>query len=314
MIRKLIAFILFLTLFVMTPLVKAQTNQGQGLEISPPLAELKTDPGKTVQAKIRIRNVTDQTLVVRAEVNDFTAAGEDGQPKLLLDGIEKSPYSLKEWITTISEVTLKSKEQKPVTITLQVPKGASPGGHYGVVRFTGTPPGVDGTGVSLSASIGALILVKVSGNVKEQAKIAELYTSQNDKKRGFFEYGPITLSERIENTGNVHVKPSGTIRVTNMFGRETASFSLNEKGGNVLPVSVRKFEQQLNKRILFGRYKFQADVVYGTENRIISDSTTFWVIPYKLIIMAIGAIILVYFGIKKYNKHIVKKAQSKSKK
>ncbi|HMS23384.1 MAG TPA: DUF916 domain-containing protein [Candidatus Saccharibacteria bacterium] len=314
MIRRFSAVILVFTLFVIAPLVKAQSNQGQGLEISPPLVELKTDPGKTVQAKIRIRNVTNQTLVVRSEVNDFTAAGEDGQPRLLLDGTEKSPYSLKEWITTIPEVTLKSKEQKPAIITLQVPNYASPGGHYGVVRFTGTPAGVEGTGVSLSASIGALILVNVSGDVKEEATIAEIFTAQDNKKRGFFEYGPITLFQRIENTGNVHVKPSGTIRVINMFGQETASFSLNDNGGNILPSSVRKFEQQLNQKMLFGRYKLQADVVYGEDNKIISGSTTFWVIPYKLIIMALAGIILIFFVIKRYNKIIVKRAQSKAKK
>lgn len=315
MIKRVSAVFLLLIMFLVNPLATAQSNQGQGLEISPPLAELKADPGQTVTAKVKVRNVTRETLIVNAEVNDFTAGNEeDGQPRLLLEEGEKSPYSVKDWITTISEITLKSEEQKPVTITLQVPQNASPGGHYGVVRFTGTPPGVEGTGVSLSASIGALVLVNVSGDVQESAKIVELFTAQNGEKRGFFEYGPITLAERIENTGNVHIKPTGTVRVTNMFGQETATFSLNDRGGNILPASIRKFEQQLDKKLLFGRYKFQADVVYGSDSKILSDSVTFWVIPYKLILMAIAAIIALIFIIKRYNKHIVKKAQNKNKK
>jgi hypothetical protein len=315
MIKRVSAVFLLLIMFLVSPLATAQSNQGQGLEISPPLAELKADPGQTVTAKVKVRNVTRETLIVNAEVNDFTAGNEeDGQPRLILEEGEKSPYSVKDWITTISEITLKSEEQKPVTITLQVPQNASPGGHYGVVRFTGTPPGVEGTGVSLSASIGALVLVNVSGDVQESAKIVELFTAQNGEKRGFFEYGPITLAERIENTGNVHIKPTGTVRVTNMFGQETATFSLNDRGGNILPASIRKFEQQLDKKLLFGRYKFQADVVYGSDSKILSDSVTFWVIPYKLILMAIAAIIALIFIIKRYNKHIVKKAQNKNKK
>ncbi len=315
MIKRVSAIFLLLIMFIVSPLATAQNNQGQGLEISPPLAELKADPGQTVTAKVKVRNVTRETLVVSAEVNDFTAGNEeDGQPRLLLEEGEKSPYSVKDWITTISEITLKSEEQKPVTITLQVPQDASPGGHYGVVRFTGTPPGVEGTGVSLSASIGALVLVNVSGDVQESAKIVELFTAQNGEKRGFFEYGPITLAERIENTGNVHIKPTGTVRVTNIFGQETATYSLNERGGNILPASIRRFEQQLDKKFLFGRYKLQADVVYGSDSKILSDSVTFWVIPYKLILMAIAAIIVLIFAIKRYNKHIVKKAQNKNKK
>jgi hypothetical protein len=317
MFKRISTAILVLFVLVITPLVHAQQasqGQGQGLEISPPLAELKADPGQVINTTLRIRNVTQQTLLVSSEVNDFTAGGEDGQPKLLLEEGESSPYSVKEWISTIPEVTLKAGEQQPVTITLRVPGSASPGGHYGVVRFTGTPPGLEGTGVSLSASIGQLILVNVSGNVIESAKIAEIFASQNNERSGFFEYGPITLVERIENTGNVHIKPTGTVRVTNMFGQETASFGLNEKGGNVLPSSVRKFEQQLDKKLLFGRYTISVDAVYGADSKISTGSSTFWVIPYKLILMAIAAIVLIIFLIKRYNRHIVKKASKKSSK
>lgn len=313
MFKRISSAILVLLVLVITPLVHAQQpNQGQGLEISPPLAELKADPGQVINTTLKIRNVTQQTLVVSSEINDFTAGGEDGQPKLLLEEGESSPYSVKDWVSTIPEVTLKSGEQKPVTITLSVPSNASPGGHYGVVRFTGTPPGLEGTGVSLSASIGQLILVNVSGNVAESAKIAEIFASQNNKRSGWFEYGPITLVERIENTGNIHIKPSGTVRVTNMFGQETASFSLNEKGGNVLPSSVRKFEQQLDKKLLLGRYTISVDAVYGADSKITTGSSTFWVIPYKLILMAVAAIVLVIFLIKRYNRHIVKKANKKT--
>ncbi len=313
MFKRISTIVLVLAVLAITPIIHAQqASQGQGLEISPPLAELKADPGQVIQTTLKIRNVTQQTLVVSSEVNDFTADGEDGQPKLLLEEGESSPYSVKEWISTIPEVTLNSGEQKPVTITLSVPGDASPGGHYGVVRFTGTPPGLEGTGVSLSASIGQLILVNVSGDVTESAKIAEIFASQNNERSGWFEYGPITIVERIENTGNVHIKPSGTVRVTNMFGQETASFSLNEKGGNVLPSSIRKFEQQLDKKLLFGRYTIQVDAVYGSDSKITTGSSTFWVIPYKLILMATAAIVLIIFLIKRYNRHIVKKASKKS--
>lgn len=312
--KRIFFVVALIAMLLITPIVQAQTNAGQGLEISPPLAELKADPGQTIKSTVRVRNVTEETLVISAEVNDFTAAGEDGQPKLLLEEGEVSPYSIKGWITTISKATLASREQKSVTITMKVPDDASPGGHYGVVRFTGTPPGLEDTGVSLSASVGALILVNISGDVNEDAKIAELFTTQNNKRRWLFEYGPVTLVERIENTGNTHVKPSGTVRVTNMFNREVASFPFNEQGGNVLPASTRKFEQVLNKKLLFGRYKVQADVVYGSENKIISSTITFWAIPYKIIILAVAAVLIIFFGLKKYNKFVVKRANKTSSK
>ena len=309
MIRRLSAIVLVLAILLIPGWASAQGNRGQGLEISPPLLQVDTDPGKTVKLEVRVRNVTQEPLLVKIQTNDFTAGGEDGNPKLLLEAGEQSPYSLKEWINTITEVTLNPGEQKPITIILDVPIDASPGGHYGVVRFTGTPPGLEDSGVSLSASIGALMLVKVSGNIQEQAKIAELYAqNQKGQKRSLFEYGPLDLITRIQNTGNVHVKPSGTIRVTNLYGREVQSLNFNQSGGNVLPASTRKFSNILDKKLLLGRYKMQADIVYGAESTIISGSTYFWVIPYKLILIALALIALLVFAIKRYNKYIVKKA------
>ena len=168
---------------------------------------------------------------------------------------KKAVHTIKDWINTIPEVTLKPGEQKTIDVTLSVPKDAGPGGHYGVIRFTGTPPEVDSSAVSLSASIGTLVLVTVSGDVHEEASVAELYTSQNGKKRSLFEYGPVTINTRFKNTGNVHARPSGTVVVTNMFGKTVDTFKFNEIKGNVLPQSIRRYENSLNKRLLFGRYK-----------------------------------------------------------
>ncbi len=301
---------ILLLLFVAPNIGHAQS--GQGLEISPPLIELKADPGKVINSTIRVRNVTQDSLVIKAQVNDFVANGEDGQPKLLLDADEESPYSIKSWIVSIPTITLKTGEQKSVKVTLRVPDNASPGGHFGVIRFTGTPPELEDTGVSLSASVGTLMLVNVSGNTTESAEVSELFTSQNGKRRSIFEYGPVMITERIKNTGNVFFKPSGTVRVSNIFGREVETFSLNENGGNVLPGSTRKFEQELSNKLLFGRYTVQADVVYGEKNNIVSDSMTFWVIPYKLIAIFLGGVLLLVIFVKRYNQYIVNKAQGKS--
>jgi hypothetical protein len=314
MFRRALIIVSSLIVLLIPNLAVAQTAQtaGQGLEISPPLKELKADPGQTVITEIRLRNVTKGPLVTKSEVNDFVAAGEDGQPKLLLDNNEQSPYSIKSWLSTIPSVTLNPGEQKPIPITMTVPKNAGPGGHYGVVRFTGRPPELEDSGVSLSASVGTLMLVNVSGNVSESAQISEMYASQKDKQRSLFEYGPVTIIEKIKNTGNTHFKPKGNVRVTNMFGKEVGMYQLNEKGGNVLPGSTRKFEQTLNKKFMFGRYKAQADVVYGSDSKILSRTISFWVIPYKLILIVLAAIALIIFLIRQYNKAIVKKASKKS--
>ena len=176
------------------------------------------------------------------------------------------------------------------------------------IRFTGASPELEGTGVSLSASVGTLVLVNVSGDVKESAKIAELFVSQKGKRASLFEYGPLDLTLRIENDGNIHLQPKGTIQVTNMFGKTVYLSQINQDGRNVLPSSVRKFEQSMGGKLMFGPYKLKADVVYGSSNQITSDTVTFWVIPYKIIIGTILIIFLIVFAFRRYNRFIINRA------
>lgn len=287
---------------------------GQGIQVSPPVVELKGDPGKTVTTNISVTNVTDQTMVLSLNVNDFEAdKSEAGTPHIIVDPREKSPYSLRDYIQPLQDFQLGPREQEAVKITLNIPKNASPGGHYGVVRFTAAPPGFEGTGVSLSASVGTLILLNVSGDVKEGLEMADMYVTDKEGKRGwFFQNGPVTIVERIRNTGNVHEKPTGVLVVRNAFGKQIASLQANEGAHNILPGSVRKFEQTLKDKPLFGWYTAQLHLGYN--GQVFSSKTiTFWVLPLRLaaIVLLVLFLLIVggYFGIKRYNRYIVRRSR-----
>jgi hypothetical protein len=316
------AVILVASFVGMAPvLVHGQSSRqgsGQGLEISPPLINLSVDPGQTVSTKVLIRNVTKTDLLVTGESNDFVAAGENGTPKVLLEPGETSPYSIKDWIVIPDKVTLVPKEIKTMNIKINVPKDASPGGHYGVARFTGTPPNLEGQGVALTASLGSLILMKVSGDVTENLSIEQFTISKDGKEGKFFESIPLKLQERLKNTGNTHEQPSGAITISNMFNKPVATFSYNPEARYVLPGSTRLFEQTLDSKLLdgkrlFGKYTAKITVIYGEGNNKTATSTvTFWVIPWKIIAIIIGGLIaaffLLRFAIKRYNRAVVKRA------
>ncbi|HEX7368157.1 MAG TPA: hypothetical protein VF261_00690, partial [Candidatus Saccharimonadales bacterium] len=112
---------------------------GQALEIAPPLITLTVNPGQTLNTKIELRDITKNSLVVTNQINDFVASGEDGTPKILTGDDSNNPFSLKNWVTPVPAFTLAPSQIEDVPITIQVPQDASPGGHYGVIRFTGTP-------------------------------------------------------------------------------------------------------------------------------------------------------------------------------
>lgn len=319
-------FALLLSLFAPSPLVAAvQTpsttrGNGQALEIAPPVMTLTAKPGQTIQAQISLRNISSGPLVVQGQVNDFTAAGEDGTPKILTEEGEANPYSMRSWVGALPSLTLQPRQIRSLPVSITVPAKAAPGGYYGVVRFTGRPPELEGTGVSLSASLGALMLVRVSGISKEGLAVEEFFVAQDGKTATLFESTPLQFVQRLKNIGNVHEQPVGQVTITDMFGKKVAAVNVNLPPRNILPQSIRRFEQSLDtstlgSRLLFGRYQADLTLSYGTNKQTLTSSTTFWVIPYRLIGAGITALIVGFFvlrfTIRRYNRHIISRAQKR---
>ncbi len=299
----------------------ANQDVGQALEIAPPVLNLTADPGETLTTEIILRDVSPSPLIVRNQINDFVASGEDGTPKLLLEESDgESPYSLKNWIQPLPEFTLQPREVNELPLKISVPSNAAPGGYYAVVRFTAAPPGLDGTGVSLSASLGTLVLLRVNGDAKEQMSVSEFSASKNGKTNWLFESPPIDFIARLKNEGSTHEQPTGQVVVSDMFGNKIAGVNVNLTRNNVLPGSVRKFESTLDKsvignRFLFGRYTADMQVSYGSKGQTMSASTSFWVIPYRLIGFAILLLIIGFIMLRiamaRYNERVIARSRSR---
>lgn len=291
---------------------------GQALEIAPPVISLSANPGQTVGGEISLRDVSQTNLLVKGQVNDFVADGEDGTPKILLEEGETSPYSMKTWISSLPQLTLKPRQIERLPISIKVPENAAPGGYFAVIRFTATPPELGGQGLSLSASLGALVLLRVNGDAKEGLQVEEFTTTKNGTKGSLFESTPITFVQRLKNTGNVHEQPAGQIVVSDMFGKKVASVNVNLPPRNILPQSIRRFEQPFDKSVignmfLFGRYTAELKVTYGEKKQVLTSKTSFWVIPYTLIAIIVGVLVggalLLRAGLGRYNRYIVGKAR-----
>ncbi|RWZ78220.1 MAG: hypothetical protein EOT05_00415 [Candidatus Microsaccharimonas sossegonensis] len=292
------------------------TNAANGLQISPALVQLNGERGKSYTVQLKVLNVTGSDLSFKTTVNDFAAKDETGTPSILLDSAAKLPTSIQTWVSTIPDFTLKARQEKTLNAIITIPINAEPGGHYGVIRFSGAQPQLNGAGVGLSASAGTLFLVSVAGNITEKVTLATFTASKNNSPSAFFENGPITFTTRFQNTGNVHVQPTGTILVSDIFNNKVATLPVNSDKGNILPSSIRRFESVLDKKWLFGRYTATVTVSYGTQGQAIVETISFWVIPYKLILIGLALLVtfvyILRIVIKRYNKYII--AQSHKKK
>lgn len=291
-------------------------NAAQGMQISPALVEMNASRGGTYNIKLNVMNVTGSDLSYTSSVADFNSNDETGTPHIVTDNNSPETASIKTWVSIMPpEFVLEPHKSQDITVKITVPYNAEPGGHYGVIRFSGTMPEMQDTGVGLSASAGTLILIRVDGDITEKASLASFYGTKNNDQGSFFESSPITFVTRIQNEGNIHVKPVGDIEVRDMFGGLVANLSVNEDAANVLPSSIRRFETKLDKTWMLGRYTASLTLGYGSTGQAITSTIDFWVIPYRVIIVAILTMATIIFilvrMVKVYNRHIINKAKSK---
>ena len=267
-----VPILFLLSAFFFTHQVLGQ--QSTGIALSPPTFEFSANPGDILNNTIRVENLNEVPIQVSVERQNFTALGEEGSIGLTE---ETTAFSLASWITvTPNETIIPAKGSATFSFRTVVPLNAEPGGHFGSLVFrVGGQKMPTQTGAAVAQQLGSLILLKVAGKTTEAADIESFLA-----EKSFWEYGPVDFVIRAKNNGNVHIKPKGTIAITNMFGKEVAKFPINPR--NVLPGAIRKIPVTWHQKSLIGRYTATISLVYGTQNQILTASTNFFGFPYKI--------------------------------
>ncbi|QQS19957.1 DUF916 domain-containing protein [Candidatus Saccharibacteria bacterium] len=298
-----------------------QKDAASGLRVSPVRTDLVMAPGSVRTVNVTVNNITGAETEYQAVINDFVAGKDEfGQPALILDADKFAPsHSLKRYISPLTNVTVPSGKSKTITVTITIPKDAAAGGYYGAVRFLPVS-GKQGRNITLAASVGSLMLVKVPGDIIENMKLTsfDVRTSEEaDKGSSFFTSNKnLYAVARFTNNGNAHEQPFGKV-VLKKGGKivQTVEINSSEPKGNVLPDSVRRFSVKLDKVGLWGKYTVEGNFGYGANGQLLSGKTSFTVIPLTFIIIGllllaglIGAIIGLPRAIKRYNAKVVRKA------
>ncbi len=266
--------------------------QSVGIKISPVRIEEIVEPGQILLQQLKVTNESDIAKVLFVYLRDFKAEGESGKPKLIIPGSEDG-YFLASWIDITTEGTeFGPKEERTISFKINVPPDAGPGGYYGAILFGTKPPRLfleseeKGAGMSIAQQTGGLVLLQVKGDVIEESRIREFTTDENLYSAPF----SVNFLIRIENLGNVHVKPHGEIKIKNMFGQEVEIIRVNDKGANVLPNSIRRFVTSWEGSRGFGRYTASLGLTYGTSadlggqgKQTLYTEKYFWIIPWKII-------------------------------
>jgi len=274
--------------------VNAQTSQT--LSVSPTLFEITAQPGQEWQSSLRVVNPNNYDLVVYAQVVNFNASGETGQPRFEeVITSETQGQTLAEWVSITGEpISVPEQQAATIPFSVKIPTDAVPGGHYAAILVGTRPPITTGgqTAVQTSQFVTALLFLRVDGDVIEDARIRDFRTTEQ-----VYQKPEVDLSLRFENIGTVHVQPQGDIVIRNMWGEERGVIPVNQRTqfGKVLRDSTREYEFSWRGDTSFfdiGRYTAEVTLAYGdTTKQFTSSVTSFWVIPITAIALVLGSII-----------------------
>lgn len=305
-------------------LVWATPGDAFALTISPARIELQADPGQTIEGEFLLINEQDGDQTFYVSTQNFEAQGETGTPNFT-----SSTEGLASWVDTASQVSLKKGEQKKITYSITVPANADAGGYFSAIFLSSVPPATNGKSeVSIGSKVGTLLLLRVNGEVEEGGGIVSFGTKNNSH---FYTTLPILFNYRFTNDGGDRVNPKGSIVVRNMIGIKTTTLDANASQGNILPGGTRRFDvawgevrdesktgfvatikHQWNSFAL-GIYMAKLSVTYGTSGESAERAFVF-VLPWQLLLVMSVIITGFLFAamrlIKRYNRWIIKKAQS----
>lgn len=310
----------------------------QALTISPPQIEFGVYPGQQADIEVKLYNEdATQAMSVTTETTTFGASAEPGVPQFAESA---TATDIASWIKLEpGPFTLEPLGRKVMQVSVDVPENAEPGGHYGAILFTfkrANAPADSGQ-ISIDSKVATLLLVRIEGSdIVEAATIKAFGASSGTT---WYSHLPIGFTTDYTNTGSIHLKPKGSITITNTFGREVANLEFNSEKGSTLPKETRRYDKEIwamdtvqplvgnawsnfwtaygNERANFAIGKFTAtlNLTAGTGGKVATTaSTSFYVLPWHVLtVYGIGFLILlvlIIFGIKRYNSWILKRAKT----
>jgi hypothetical protein len=134
----------------------------------------------------------------------------------------------------------------------------------------------------------------VAGDATIDAGIREFSTDKyfNNSKN-------VSFALRVENTGNVLIRPIGPVEIRNMLGQKVDTFMFNdEQQGGVFPGRTREFSfSWKGQGTGFGRYEALISPVYGADGsqKTMAATVSFWILPMKIIGPALAALAFILF-------------------
>lgn len=238
--------------FVAVPNAAAQTTSAETREsitMSPSSSKFKIDAGTSAKGKLTV--VNDGVVAY-----DFLVYA---RPYSIVDNNYENPnftkvtkYSdLYGWVQfSKTRYHIEAGATLEVEYTVNVPSGAAPGGHYGVIFAETQPvdnPG-EGSSVIRKKRVGSIVYATVNGSYRNEGQALE-------SNLDFWQVQPpLRATVTAKNTGNTDFATTTRLTVRDVFGNKKYEAT---KDYQVLPDTTRTVPLEWTNSSWFGFYKVE---------------------------------------------------------
>lgn len=277
-------FFVFLSTFyfLLSTNALARANES-ALSASPAILETVLDHNQPTTTIITIQNNTNFPLPIKGSVSAFLSTETIPEEN-------KDTFNASRWFTLDpADFILQPNEVKKVTVTIKTPKDAEPGGHYATIYFRPLIPQdavSSGSTISL-ARIGILAMMIAPGDITTSLTTSPLTAPF------WSSFGPIKFWNTLTNNGSIHLLPTSTLTIKNIWGKTVAEIKTNP--GIVLPHTTKEHNFVWDKKIGFGPYKATLTTSYGTDQQpLTSNTVATYLLPWPLILGLIAILTFAY--------------------
>jgi hypothetical protein len=282
------------------------------LTFSPPTFDLSAKPGIALSQVLKLRNESSSPVTLVASTANFSGKVGDessGIPDFYPSNEVRDGHGLGSWITFAKpEVTLLAGERADLIFNVNVPQDAGPGSYFGAVILA-TKSGETAENVGVTGTAAALVLLRVEGDVVEDLRLTGFTAPK------FSDSLPVRFEALLSNQGTVHERPYGEVTIKNAFGREVAVLALNRaEYKSVLPGMSRRYTTSWQHRTLkedtsiftrqwqnfaFGPYSAEMKLRYGSQERLLTATTRFWVVPWLTLMLVVGGTLVLLWSLRR---------------
>ena len=313
---SLLTVIINYSLLTINSVAHPVNAQQISLSLSPPLVEIMVKPGKGALIAYDLKNVGDPTAV-ETLVRPFTAGAENGTIDIQPEFSEPVIFTLENSEIELGDaVFLKSNQQQQYLLRISIPDDCPEGDYYySFLVRTQPQPGIEGRNSTLAqGTIGANLLITVTGTgVTDTKGGISLFNVMSRFKLNFFgktirlfdSGDPVPVILTVRNRGRNLVKAEGTITLSGAFGTradyEVAPRNILSQAQRTLeatPSADLDFRQWGQKPTLLidgfhiGRYRLDANLVFGDNLYADSAAADFIALPLKFGLGLLAAVFI----------------------